>query len=361
MQASVAIDMRTTVLEGSGSGWVTSVGLTNLTDAQIDLGVPTVGGNKACDPSLDNEAKLPANEHRVFKVSIPAACEIEDKKVFTISVQMKPPDTAKPIAFEVTAEAKPTKTPEWEALYAFAVAFLVLLVAAALFVWKKMKQRIDAPLKYLGATYSFKDSWVSNVTVAAGLLTGIFGSSDVVDALLGEDTKGAVALATVGAAIAVALIGAAPLILETTKVKNAVIGEKDFFSLGGMVLASVVALAAAFGELWVVYRSGRHLDLGGMEDKLIFVALAGIVLLAVYAIRVLPRMLEIGLTKPPSPKPSDTMKGARMIVKQLKENAEVGVDPRILDETVRKAAEREEESPAPAPAVFAEAPPSAML
>ena len=139
---------------------------------------------------------------------------------------------------------------------------MALALGAALILWKKVKRSIDTPLEYLGGTWSFKDSWVSNVTVAAGLLTGLFGSTEVVNAILGDETDSAVALATVGAAIAVALIASAPLILEATKVKVAAKVEaeavpkgkvgpgKDYFSLGGLVAATVVALAAAFGELW---------------------------------------------------------------------------------------------------------------
>ena len=48
--------------------------------------------------------------------------------------------------------------------------------------------------------------------------------------------------------------------------------------------------------------------------------------MAVYAIRTLPRTIEIGLTDPGEAAVSDTIKGADMIVKQLKANDEIDLD-----------------------------------
>jgi hypothetical protein len=67
-----------------------------------------------------------------------------------------------------------------------------------------------------------------------------------------------VALATVGAAFAVAFISAGPIIVLATKSK---VG--DHFTVGGVLAASAVTLAGAFGELYVVYESGAQLDLNG--------------------------------------------------------------------------------------------------
>jgi hypothetical protein len=334
--APVAIDQRTAKFEKEGSGWVVKVGFTNLTDEPIALDAPPVGAGARCDPTLDHEAKLPPQEHREFKVALPAGCEIGDKKAFEFTVEASVPDTAAPIAFTVTTEAaKPKAATEWDALYWFLYALGALALIAVLYLayrWLKKDQAPWAPLKGLGSAYSFKESWVSNVTVGAGLLTGVLGSSGVVDALLGEDSKDAIALATVGAAIAVAMIAAAPLVLEATRVEDQQTepsseGEvpKDYYSLGGMVLASIIPLAAAFGELWVVFRTGKALDLGGIESNLwIFFGL-GALLLLVYAWRVLPRTVAKGLIDPPDPKPSDTILAAQMLIEQMKASFKVTV------------------------------------
>lgn len=146
-------------------------------------------------------------------------------------------------------------TTEWSALVAFPIALVVLaLVALAYFV--RLSSR-DKPLEYLESAWSFKESWASNVTVATGLLAGIFGSSEVVTALVGENGKSSVALATVGAAAAAAFVAAGPLIVLSSKTND------DFLTVGGLLAASVATLAGGFGEIWVLFRAGERLDLGG--------------------------------------------------------------------------------------------------
>ena len=110
-------------------------------------------------------------------------------------------------------------------------------------------RRPSTELQYLDAGWSFKDSWVTNVTDAGGVLTGIFGSSDTVTAILGEDAESAVALATVGAAVAIAFVSAGPIVLTATKKKGKLL-------VWGFLAAAAVTLTGAGGELWIVYRSG---------------------------------------------------------------------------------------------------------
>ena len=262
----VTIDSRSPTLErGDGESWTTSLGFTNLTDTQVTLEASAINATDTAPPK---------------------------------------PDTSKP---------------EWHALKAFPILLVALLVAAVIYL-PATRQWPNKELKYLEATWSFKESWVSNVTVAGGLLAGIFGSSDVVTALLGKDAKSSVALATVGAAVAASVIAAAPLLLLATKSKD------DFFTVGGFVFASAITLAAAAGELWVVYRSGQKLDLGGQEDKIVFLAVAGFVLLALYAIRAVPATIKHGTTAPPKPAPSDTIVAATWIVEALKAHTNINAD-----------------------------------
>jgi hypothetical protein len=167
-------------------------------------------------------------------------------------------------------------------------------------------------LTYLEATWSFKDSWVSNVTIGAGLLTGIFGSSDVVKELLGEDAERSVALATVGAAVAAAFIAAGPLVLHALKT-----GDGDHFTVFGLLAASAVTLAGAVGELWIMFRTGEKLEVDGLEDKIWVPLGLAAALLILYAFRTLRATLERGITEPDDPPDSDTIKAAKMIVRAL--------------------------------------------
>ena len=260
----------------------------------------------------------------------------------------------------IAAPLKEDEEPSWAALWVFLGAFLVLAGGAVFScrLWRKESRR--TPLKYLGATWSFKESWVSSVTVAGGLLTGIFGSSEVIKAVLGENVDGAVALATVGAAVALALLASGPLILEATKVRVADPAKANDIgaehpTLGGLSLASAVTLAAAFGELWVVAASASRLDLGGSESWMPWLLAAlGTLLLAVYGVRNFKRTIEVGMTDPGPAPDSDTIKGARMIVDQMKGSDRVEVSPAALDEALDRF---ESTTPVGAPVGSAALPP----
>jgi hypothetical protein len=330
--ATVTIDSRSPALEEVDSGgWTTSLGLTNLTDKTIAITAqPRDTTDTGCNLVLDKN-ELPGAEHTPVKVTVPAGCKVgEDGIDFTVSA---PVESAAPVTFVITAAPKPDESKaEWGALWAFPISLVLLLVAAVLVMALSSEGRPpNKPLKYLPTAWSFKDSWITNITILGGLLAGIFGSSDVVKAFLGEDAESSVALATVGAAVAVAFIGAGPVILFATKSK---VG--DFFTAGGLIVASAVTLAGAAGEIWVLFESGRKLDLDGLEDWAWVMAAVAFGLLAVYAIRTIPATLHVGLKKPKQPV-SDTIVGAKMIVAALKQLP--GINTQALDDAVDAVAD----------------------
>ena len=332
--ATATIDSRSPTLEKvDGGGWTASLGFTNLTNDLIKLTAePSDTTDTGCNLTLD-KSDLPAAEHVAVKVTVPAACNVNADGIdFVISSTA---NTA-PVSFEVAATStEETSKPDWGELSAFPIALLVLLLAAVLFGRffryvqpdpnnpnpPKLHPGFKAPLKYLKETWSFKDSWVSNVTAAGALLTGIFGSSDVVTAFLGKDGKSSVALATVGAAVALAFIAAGPLVLFAMKSR-----EGDFFTVRGLLLASAVTMAGAYGQLWVVYQTGKVLDLDGWENWVGPMALAAAVLLVFYASSSVRATLTQGLVIPQPPAPSDTIRAATMIVEALKALPDVDVE-----------------------------------
>lgn len=218
-------------------------------------------------------------------------------------------------------------TTEWSALVAFPIALAVLLVVALVYFLRQPKR--DDPLQYLESAWSFKESWASNVTVAIGLVAGIFGSSEVVTALVGENGKSSVALATVGAAVAAAFVAAGPLILLSSKTKD------DFLTVGGLLAASAVTLAGGFGEIWVLFRAGERLDLGGWQDAAGVMAGLAALLLVWYAIQSVRAVIRTGHEEPPTPPPSDTLTAAKMIVEAIK--AAPGVDAAHVDAALEGA------------------------
>jgi hypothetical protein len=290
--------------EKSGGGFTVALGFTNLTDGQLTLS-PHAGSaaGRGCRLTADKNPLAPA-QHGAVTVTVPAACKIDPERGLAFRVAVA--GAEKPASFAVAAAPRPANEPDWRALWAFPIALALLVVVAVvlIIVWD------GGQLKYLEATWSFKDSWASNVTVAAGLFTGIFGSSDVVKALLGGDADQSIALATVGAAAALAFIGAGPILLLATKQNGAI-------TTAGLVFASAITLTGAYGELWTVYASGRKLDLGGWEDRLAYLTAAAAVLLAWYAFRALAETVHHGKTEPKRVT-SDAIVAARMIVTALK-------------------------------------------
>jgi len=307
--AQVTVDSVSTTLDkATGGGWTTSVAMTNLTDAPIALSVVHADSADPDCTVTPDPAMLPPARHTSVKFTFPADCKVSPKGAMDFAVSAGLAAT-----FAITASPTTDTAPDWNALWAFPWALLAaLLLAAPLFrvnpkdYWPPYK-----PLKYLDQTYSFKDSWVSNVTVIGGLLTGVFGSSTVVTAL-GTDAKNAVALATVGAAVAAAFIAAGPILLLSTKDKE------GYITTGGLLAAAALTLGGASGELWTVYKSGASLDLGGWQNRLVIPLAIGFALLALYSFRAAVTTLQHGTTKPPAVPPSPTIVAARMVVEALK-------------------------------------------
>ncbi|HEX2084770.1 MAG TPA: hypothetical protein VHF89_03735 [Solirubrobacteraceae bacterium] len=310
--ATVAIDSRAPKLaEADGGGYTASLGFTNLTDADAPLAV-TATGDPGCEPTLD-KPKVPAAEKVTAKLTIPAECTLPGDRFKAVV-------TAGAARFDVqSARSKEAADdPEWDDLVVFPLLLgLFLLAALLLFAYWAMtddeSHSLREPLDQLDATWSFADSWVSNVTVVAALLTGIIGSSDVLTAVVGEEAGGALALATVGAAIAAALIAAGPIALVICKRGKA-------YTVGGMLLAASIVLAGAAGQLWITYRAGASLDLGGAEDYLVYGTALAFGMLFLYGVRSVHELLEAGTTEPKKArkKASDTIVAAWMIVKELR-------------------------------------------
>jgi hypothetical protein len=311
--AAIAIDSRSPALERvEAGGWTTTLGFTNLTQTPLTLIVkPNSMASAVCKLALD-KTELADAEHAAIKVTVPEVCNA-GKQGFDFEVLVGGP-TGQVASFVVDAILKPAPgSPEWSALWAFPIALAGLLaLVICVFIFGPNEAKPKKSLEYLSATWSFKDSWVTNVTLAGGLLTGLFGSTEVVTDILGQDAKSSVALAIVGAAFAVVFVGAGAIILAATK------SRKGFFTVGGLLVAGATTLAGALGQIWVTYRSGTQLELGGWQHRIIILAIVATLLLLFYACRTLPATIRQGLTKPPPPPPSDAMTAAAIIVAGLR-------------------------------------------
>lgn len=212
--------------------------------------------------------------------------------------------------------------PDWHQLWAFLIAFLGALILSALFYccgWKPQdgaERKPNQPLGSLDATWKFNDNWATNATAAGALLSGLF-SATTAKAFLGDKAEALTALATVGGAIALLLVTAAPIVVLATKSYKGPDGSRgDAFTVGGVLLGAVIVLAAAAGQLWVVAYTASELDLGS-AGRLVWVGFGvGIVILGTYSFRSLKDLLERG-TEAKATEPDAEIEAAKLIVKAI--------------------------------------------
>ncbi len=155
----------------------------------------------------------------------------------------------------------------------------------------------------LGTSWSFKDAWVANATLASSLLVTLLAGSDLLDNLLGDKGKALLTLLAVSGALAALLVGIGPLILKA-------VGRKvEMPTVGGMFLAAGLSMVGVLGQIGLV-----TWEVSGLVSPLpgIFIWLAGLVtagLAFTYAVRAMEFNLCIGLPEPPvSPRIEDVVK-----------------------------------------------------
>jgi hypothetical protein len=354
--ATVSFDTLEPALESSDDGGSKlSLSVTNLTTGPLGLtATPADASDRGCDLAPEPDVLRSARPTDIT-IEVPGTCRLDNE---SLDFVLKVGEGAAAASFPISASPKEDEAkPNWDALWAFVVALAVLSVAAIIlirgwFVDDQEPHHLNEALSHLGASYTFKDSWAGNITIAAGLLTGIFGSSSVVKALLGDDAEASIALAIVGAAIAAFFLAAGQILVLATQTRKppptSAAESSDQSSpipftitVGGFVAGAVLVLTGAFGELWVVFQSAKDLDLGGWQDWIWIPAYLSIGLLVVYAIRSTKETLERGTTAPPAPPPSEVVEAARLIIMALKsdvpERAEA-VDDELDWERVREAA-----------------------
>jgi len=155
----------------------------------------------------------------------------------------------------------------------------------------------------LGTSWSFKDAWVANATLASSLLVTLLAGSDLLDNLLGDNAKALLTLLAVSGALAALLVGIGPLILKA-------IGRKvEMPTVGGMFLAAGLSMVGVLGQIGLVTWEVSWL----VSPRLrVFVWLAGAMtagLALTYAGRAMEFNLVTGLPKPPvSPRVEDVVK-----------------------------------------------------
>jgi hypothetical protein len=329
----LVVDTLTPKLEppASGDGSKFKLSFTNITEGPAILSVEPVGG-PACKPTA-SENQLPPNQITAVEVELPKACMSTDPLKLKVTADLSGGVSK---VFEIAPEGSVSK-PDWGQLWAFAIALLVSLIAGVAFAfwgWKPQgstrRERtsglLGRPLRSIDVTtWKFNDNWGTNATAVGALLTGLFGSTTA-KAFLGPEAEGLTALTTVGAAIALVLVTAAPVITVATKSYE--ISDKGareaHFTVNGVLLAAVVVFAAAVGQLWIVVYTATELDLSTAATAAILAtAVLALVLLVAYSWRSLKDLFEAG-TEEPESEPEPAIEAATVVAKAIEAAAGEG-------------------------------------
>jgi hypothetical protein len=209
------------------------------------------------------------------------------------------------LAFTVEPSASPVWRPLWQFLLPGAVLAALSVLMPLVFWTLRPAGNEDAggtsapPLRWQGlfgtplpgitTDWSFTDSWASNLTLGAGLFTAFFASTDVLPAVLGDGAQAEAAVIAAAAAVSASLVAAGPLWLTICKRRyTSQGGVARHHTVGGVVVASFVALVGAFGGVWAV---------AAVIDSFAAVAAALLVtaVLVLYTVKSLPQTLALGL------------------------------------------------------------------
>lgn len=329
LPSQVAIDSLTPKLtEKTSGGHEVGLGFTNLTDTPIQLAaeptVPDVGCVLRLEPN-----QLSASAHTDVTLAIPSTCAIEEDGLdFIVQVLGGP-------RFDVSAEKSVTKSPDWTPLWVYPItlipAFLLLLFAlysgslGTATSAQTTGSRFRWELPHLGATYSFGDSWVTNITAIAGLFTALFGTTGAASAILGSESDSSVNLAIVAAGITLAFISAGPLLLISLKT------DREVDTAYGFVIASTFTITGAFGQLWIFWQIATKLDLGGASRFIpIVVFLFATALLAWFSIKTTRLTIRRGITEVPVVE-SDVIKAAKLVAAALNDPSGAGTIAELME------------------------------
>jgi uncharacterized membrane protein len=286
--AAVTLDSTApTLTAASDGGFTAAVGVTNLTDAAIRVSAAPTEADCRLTVGGGIDQSLPPSVQTSVTIGIPQACGVVNSFSFTIRAS-----AANTTLQVLDLQATTGSPPVWSALLSFPVAVVAALVLTLL-IWllSPSRQSFGASLNGLDSSWSFNDSWATNVTAASGLVVLVVGSSDFLNAVVGPAAQGAIGVATVSGLIALALTGAAGVAVLALKWPSA-----SETTIAGLLAGTFIALGAAGGQIWAVTLALRAVDLG--EGNLLKYIGAGLAtaLLILYAITSVLGLLKQGTT-----------------------------------------------------------------
>lgn len=295
--------------------------LINLTDQDATVTLATTEGGDNCDPRPE---ELTARQEKDLTFTL-EGCDFGDEStvLFAVDVEGTPLSVKGKIAADETAD------PDWGLLWTYLSAFGAGIVLVLLgWLWFRLapptdlasenKVRLNTTLPFLGAKWSFKDSWAANVTLVSAVFTGLFGSSDLLKSAAGAEAPSTLALITIASGIGVAFVGLGPLLLQAAR------NDKAEIYAGGLFLSAAIAVGASGGLALIIARSVTPIVKGRAGDVLWIGVYLALFLLAIYAVTSVRQNLITGLTKPPPDVEDLNVEQRRAIVEVLSARLNLG-------------------------------------
>lgn len=153
----------------------------------------------------------------------------------------------------------------------------------------------DAPkalgwqLKGFSSDWSFKDNWVSSISLAAAVFTGVFTGTDALKGVVGDAPTTTLSAIAIAAALSAGLVGSGPIFLTIFKRRWLDdMGAAKYNTVGGVLAASFVVMVGVIGLVLTIALAVRTVGV-------LLTAGAAVALLTVYSWKSIPQILADGV------------------------------------------------------------------
>jgi hypothetical protein len=272
---------------GDDGAATTKLSLLDVTTSPIQIEIETTSGPTGCGAMPTKVGLVPGQQQDV-EITL-SGCQPKPGDAVTLRVTA--PDQSWSVQAKVPKKAAP---PWWWLGWSFGVA-AVLAGGAILAAWLRWEggnqtgRSLRMALPNLKDNYDFSKSWASNATLISGAFAAVFGASDVLKAILGDEDASVVAVVVVAAAVASAFVIAGPFLVAALRSK-----KENAVTCAGLLGAAFVTITGTGTQLGVLLFTAWHLDIGDIRWFAVGLGVVGALLLLVYVYRSLTASLTEG-------------------------------------------------------------------
>ncbi|MBN1458566.1 MAG: hypothetical protein JXA57_03455 [Armatimonadetes bacterium] len=306
---SVVVDSKTITLKAKEGGvHEGTVTLMNLTDSKVELEA-SIEGDQGCVVELD-PSFLEAGLRTDVTLRIESGCEVAGGCDVTLTYKENGVATGS----DVLKAAPSTGGISWSPLLYSFLCGLGGAVLVFLITWGRMhkdpgqekgqeKGLLESlwgllrnrPLKHLSSDWSFKDNWLSSMTLISGALVGLLGTSGALEAIAGsKPPPNTLSLIAIAGALSVFFAVAGPFFLKGLNHKGEERAMLQTPTVGGTLWAALVSLLGTLGLITCVAWQGMVLTSGGVRWGIFSFGVVVYLLVWWYALAQLWRIIRLG-------------------------------------------------------------------